>query len=486
MKLAYQQMLSFFSVILITLVVTGLSFIQYITKSLYNTTYTQLANYANIVQNVFIANNSSDADTIRFLQDSETILHDQYVNFVVFDENNNVVYPTDFKTHLNKSYWHDLQENKTIKLRLLPQKNTVTREKEDQIAIIKPIFYQNKLRAAIYVGSAIANIRTSIQRIENNLLISLVVSGVIAVIMSYFLSRITVLRINRLREATHKIAKGNYDVYLQSKNHDELDSLVDDFNSMSKALAASRKEIKRQEEQRRQFLMNAAHEMRTPLTTINGLLEGLVYDAIPEESRAKSIQLMRNETKRLIRLVNDNLDYEKIRTNQIPLHEKEFNATEALSNIVSQLDNKVKDVHDTMTLKADKEVKVYADYDRFVQIMFNIMQNAVQFTTNGKIIVTAQRGDHRAIFTVSDTGIGMTPEEMRNIWERYYKADPSRKNTKYGESGLGMAIVRQLIEQHHAQIDVASQKGKGTRFTVIFSDKGYPLSSDDNKDADDE
>ena len=477
MKIVYQQMLAFFSVIVIALVVTGLSFIQYLTKSLYDTTYVKLTNYANIVQNVFIANDSSNADTIHFLQNSETILHDQYVNFVVFDDNNNVVYPTDFQTHLSKLYWRDLKAGKTIKLRLLPQKNNVTREKEDQIAIIKPIIYQNKLRAAIYVGSAIANVRTTIQKIENDLLLSLIISGIIAIVLSYFLARIIVLRINRLREATHKIAEGNYDVHLQrkSKNHDEIDNLIDDFNRMSQALVASRKEIKRQEEQRQQFLMNAAHEMRTPLTTINGLLEGLIYDAIPKESRAKSIMLMQSETKRLIRLVNDNLDYEKIRTNQIPLHEKTFDATEAINNIVSQLANKTKEANDTMTFKAIEPVKVYADYDRFVQIMFNIMQNAVQFTTNGEIIITAQRQEHCAVFTISDTGIGMTPEEMRNIWERYYKADPSRKNTKYGESGLGMAIVRQLIEQHHAYIKVESQKKKGTRFTIIFPDEGYTL-----------
>ncbi len=104
------------------------------------------------------------------------------------------------------------------------------------------------------------------------------------------------------------------------------------------------------------------------------------------------------------------------------------------------------------------------------------------FTTNGTITITAKHQEHCAVFTVSDTGIGMTAEEMRNIWERYYKADPSRKNTKYGESGLGMAIVRQLIEQHHAQIDVTSQKGKGTCFTVTFPDKDYYLPKADKND----
>ena len=98
------------------------------------------------------------------------------------------------------------------------------------------------------------------------------------------------------------------------------------------------------------------------------------------------------------------------------------------------------------------------------------MQNAVQFTTDGQISITAERGFKETIIRISDTGIGMTKEQMRNIWERYYKADPSRNNTKYGESGLGLAIVHQLMQLHKGKIDVTSQEGKGTTFTLTFPD----------------
>ena len=218
-------------------------------------------------------------------------------------------------------------------------------------------------------------------------------------------------------------------------------------------------------------MADAAHEMRTPLTTVKGLLEGLAYDAIPEEMREKSISLMQNETNRLIRLVNENLDYEKIRTNQIKLNQQTFNAVEALQNIQEQLQKKAADAGDTIVLEAQEEVAIYADYDRFVQVMFNIMQNAIQFTNDGQITVTAEAGFHETILTVSDTGIGMTSEQVKNIWERYYKADPSRKNTKYGESGLGLAIVHQLVQLHHGTIEVQSEPDQGTTFTLTFPDE---------------
>jgi len=180
---------------------------------------------------------------------------------------------------------------------------------------------------------------------------------------------------------------------------------------------------------------------------------------------------MRSETSRLIRLVNENLDYEKIRSNQISLNLHEFNAVDALHNIVEQLKQKADDSGDMLELQAPKEIPVYADYDRFVQIMFNITQNAIQFTHDGTITISAQRGYEETIVKVADTGMGMSDEQLQNIWERYYKADPSRKNTKYGESGLGLSIVHQLVQLHHGKISVTSKENVGTTFTVIFPDQ---------------
>ena len=144
---------------------------------------------------------------------------------------------------------------------------------------------------------------------------------------------------------------------------------------------------------------------------------------------------------------------------------------EAIQNIQEQLEMKATEAGDTLILDAQENVPIYADYDRFVQVMFNIMQNAIQFTENGQITVTAEAGFHETILTISDTGIGMTDKQVKNIWERYYKADPSRKNTKYGESGLGLAIVHQLVQLHYGTIEVQSIPEQGTTFTLTFPDE---------------
>jgi signal transduction histidine kinase len=314
------------------------------------------------------------------------------------------------------------------------------------------------------------NIQDTANEFTLNLIKGFALSGIVALIISYFYAMFQVRRINRMKGATKEVANGNFDIILPVHNRDEFDELAEDFNQMTFSLKESQEEIKRQEERRRQFMADASHEMRTPLTTINGLLEGLEYNAIPENQKENAIRLMKNETERLIRLVNENLDYEKIRTNQISIVVKKFNATDALKTILSQLESKAEPANDQLILETTQEIDIFADYDRFVQIMVNIIQNAIQFTKDGEIRVKIEKGYLETIIEISDTGIGMTEEQLKNIWDRYYKVDPSRKNRKFGESGLGLPIVQQLVRLHKGKIDVKSELNQGTTFRISFPD----------------
>lgn len=353
-----------------------------------------------------------------------------------------------------------------------PLTENTTVQTQEVTDVFVPVFSaKGKLVAVISVGSMVTNLNMSFQMIRHNLGYTLLLSLLLGLILSWLLAHYIARRIALLRQAIKEVANGSLDFHIESTSRDEIGQLAYDFNQMVASLLQSRAEIKRQEERRRQFFNDAAHEMRTPLTTINGLLEGLAYDAIPEESKAKSIELMRNETKRLIRLVNDNLDYEKIRTGQIELQKSHFNAVKVLSNISAQLQKKAAAANDTIKIDAAKDVPVFADYDRFIQIIFNITQNAIQFTKNGTITLKAYRGNFETIVRISDTGIGMSQDQLKNIWERYYKADPSRKNTKYGESGLGLSIVHQLMQLHEGKIEVVSKQGQGTTFVLHFPDE---------------
>ncbi|MCP0886295.1 HAMP domain-containing histidine kinase [Ligilactobacillus sp. WILCCON 0076] len=506
MKLIYQQMLAFFVVIITLLVILGVSFFHLMKENVYKTTWSQMESYAYSLKNSSMTLQSTNSgqklvlDNVK-LQTSETLLQNQEVHFTIYTGRKKIIYPSNgFKSTISKSDWKKLKQGEILKRRkdVGGRKISVKNKKlssyfknkmqssnknkrlpeiqkqQQQVTtdVFVPCFDSSgNLVAVISVGAMVSSVESNLQDIQKSLLYALLISALLGIFVSYILAHYTTKRISRLRGAVHQIAEGNFDVKIENNGRDELDYLAGDFNQMTDSLKESREEIKRQEDRRRQFMADAAHEMRTPLTTVNGLLEGLAYDAIPEESKGKSIELMRNETNRLIRLVNENLDYEKIRSGAITLSKSKFDAVQVIKNIVQQLTKKAKEVGDEFELNIPKELSVYADYDRFVQVVFNITQNAIQFTQNGKIGISAERGYHETIIRISDTGIGMSKEQLRNIWERYYKADPSRNNTKYGESGLGLSIVHQLMQLHKGKIEVTSQEGQGTTFILTFPDE---------------
>lgn len=206
--------------------------------------------------------------------------------------------------------------------------------------------------------------------------------------------------------------------------------------------------------------------MKTPLTTISGVIEGLKSDMIPEEEKERGIQLVSQEAKRLIRLVNENLDYEKIRSNQVKLNIEPIQLIDVFEIVKEQLLSQTEEKNNIMIIEADENEIIYADYDRLIQILINIVKNSIQFTQNGKIFLRGKPGYKETIIEIEDTGIGMDEKEIENIWQRFYKADLSRTNNKYGEFGLGLSIVKQLVILHQGEINVTSKKGKGTKFEI--------------------
>ncbi|WP_086444503.1 sensor histidine kinase [Candidatus Enterococcus lemimoniae] len=482
MKYLYQQLLAFWGVIILIILIVGTSFTQLTKKTLQDTNYEQLRGYAISAWKTKDSINRMPGMTDQDIWNTsfqlfEGFLSNQDVQFVFYDRNMQVQYPLSSEKKLDntviKENWDALmqgqQEYATIERDIYGNKNMSS-------YVMMPVSKtnvqsnENIIIGALVITQPAKNVSDSVDAITANLFKGFIISSIVGLILSYFFASFQVKRINRMRKATKEITSGNFDIKLVTHDKDEFDDLAEDFNKMAESLKESREEIDRQEDRRRQFMADASHEMRTPLTTINGLLEGLQYNAIPESQRENAIKLMQNETSRLIRLVNENLDYEKIRTNQISIVVKKFDATETLKNILTQLEGKAESANDRLILEADEAIDVYADYDRFVQVMVNIIQNAIQFTQDGEIRVRLQKGYLETIITISDTGIGMMEEQVQNIWDRYYKVDPSRKNTKYGESGLGLSIVQQLVRLHKGKISVESQEGQGTSFTISFPD----------------
>ncbi|KAF0339872.1 sensor histidine kinase [Pediococcus acidilactici] len=473
MKLFFQQMMAFLAVTVATLLIVGLVFIQFTRDSVYRTKWHSLQEYADSIfqQSVVLDPQDSSVTTVRVdqLMGMERLLNNQHIHFTIYTENGErVSYPNDnTATQISKKQWRELNKGNILRQESRMAVGQV-KHRITMTELKKPYFdRQGKLICVIAVGSPLANVQADIRQVQKNLLVTFGLAILVAIVASYFLSRYMVRRIQKIRQAAHRVTEGDFEVQLDPGRQDEIGELSADFNLMTKSLKESNDEIKRQEERRRAFMADAAHEMRTPLTTINGLLEGLEYDAIPEDSKEESIRLMQRETKRLIRLVNDNLDYERIRTNKIKLDCQMVNLKQAVLRVVEQLGKKAEKENDQLIVEMNSDVVVYADPDRLIQILFNIVQNGIQFTQNGQITVRAQNASNGTNIQISDNGIGMTEDQIKNIWERYYKADASRIQTK-GESGLGMAIVHELVQIHGGEIEVSSAPGRGTTFKLHF------------------
>lgn len=472
MKYLLQQMLAFFVIILTVLIIFGISFTTFTRNTVVENTYKQLEGYADTVLNNM---HKQEWNFKQSLDTTVAILQNQKVGFYVLNTDLTASYPVEFEGQyggnlVSKEEVDILKKGNVIK-KTVTDKSLIN-GKQNMALYLQPLFNTPSLtfEGILIVSQPNSSIESSISALTGNLFKGFILSTIISLFISYILAKFQVNRIDRMRKATNQLAKGNFDVHLESNHNDELDDLAEDFNQMAVALKESHVEIERQEERRRNFMADVAHEMRTPLTTINGLLEGLAYGAIPLDQEEKCLTLMQNETKRLIRLVNENLDYEKILTNQIRMAVRKFDATDTLDLVVEQLKGKASEKNNQLVLNTTEPVTIYADYDRFIQIMVNIITNAIQFTENGEILIDTHRGYKETRISITDTGIGMSEEELKNIWDRYYKADPSRKNTKYGESGLGLSIVNQLVRLHGGTIDVKSSLGQGTKFTVSLPD----------------
>lgn len=462
MKYFYQQLFGFVSVVLLTIAACGILFYNVMSNNVYTQRSQQLQSYAKGL----IATDMSDADIYKL----GTILREENVSIAMFDENNAMTYPSssiDTNTALTEDELNHLKNGAAINLKEV-QMNFTGEAVDNLITVYYPIIKNGQYKGYVALASPMSRIQTEVRELRNSMFIAFGAAIIIGIMMSFVFANYQTRRINKLRMATHKISEGDFDVKLPVESRDEFDDLIKDFNNMAHSLRESEREVERQENVRRQFMMDVAHEMRTPLTTMNGLLDGLKYNMVPESRRGRSLELISSETQRLIRLVNENLDYEKIRSNQVVLVQHRFAGIGAIQTVVEQMQELAKVKNNTLRYECDKDFSVYADYDRFVQILVNITKNANQFTDNGEIVVKAWNEGKKAIVEISDTGIGIDESEIKEIWERFYKADVSRKSTKYGESGLGLAIVKSLVTSHRGTISVKSEVNKGTTFTVVF------------------
>lgn len=463
MKVLWQQLLAFLIAIIAAVALFAFRIEDEMTSHIIATREEQLLNYGNNIVN----NNFSRNDLVRTFQ----LLASENIIIQVYLSDGRTIYPfydQRFDSDLTVEELQIIQSGQYLGFRTVERLNAEG-VVEPYLTVYLPHRDVGEFPPGfISLAAPLDDLEAQLNAVQRNILYSLIFAIIIGIIISIIYSVFQTRKINRLQEATKEIAQGNYDVEINTTGQDEFGDLARDFQLMTYSLLESKEEIERQEQLRRQFMMDVAHEMRTPLTTMSGLLEGLKYNMIPEKQRERSIELIEKETHRLTRLVNENLDYERIRNRQVALKIQDIDGRQILKQIKEQLDTKALQKNNTISVKVQDDLIIRADYDRLIQILINLVTNAIQFSADSDIIIEGRMFDAYSEIKVIDHGIGIDSKQMKSIWERFYKVDESRKNTEFGESGIGLAVVKSLVEAHDGTIEAESEPGEGSIFTVRF------------------
>lgn len=229
-------------------------------------------------------------------------------------------------------------------------------------------------------------------------------------------------------------------------------------------------ESQRLEDMRREFVANVSHELKTPITTIKSYSETLLCGALEDKELSKNfVEVIENEADRMSSLVKDllqlsHMDYEKVVWEMHHLDLREI-VTDSVRKLEVHFQNK----NQKLNMKiSDEAVPIYADRGKIQQVIINLLTNAIKYTPeNGNIRISAQVVDKNAIFQIQDSGIGIPKEDIKRIFERFYRVDKGRSRAQ-GGTGLGLSIAHNIIKQHKGSIKVSSELEKGSIFTVYF------------------
>ena len=286
--------------------------------------------------------------------------------------------------------------------------------------------------------------------------------------MAFILVYLVSLRLTKpLREmsaAAKQYATGDFSKRIPIKSgihilgSDETDELITAFNSMAQALATL-------EMSRRSFVANVSHELKTPMTTIGGFIDGILDGTIEPEKEAQYLKIVSDEVKRLSRLVTGMLNMSKIEAGELELKPVSFDISEMIFHTLLSFEQIIDKKHiEIKGLDSFESNSIVADKDMINQVVYNLIDNAVKFTPEGGYIEVASKSDsEKAIIRIRNSGMGIPGEEIDKIFERFYKIDKSRSYDVKG-AGMGLYIVKTIIELHGGNIVARSEPGQYTEF----------------------
>lgn len=381
-------------------------------------------------------------------------------------------------THADELCPNSNQVERALKGEVVYNKGIIKFVNEPVLSVALPIYVGDKVEAAIFVCNPLSDIINSIMQTFKIVIIAGIIAIFISVFVSYFISMSIAKPIKEITEISLEMSKGNFSKKAKVYSSDEIGKLTEAFNYMMVTLDKTMSDLEDEknkmvtlEKLQRQFVANASHELRTPLTSVRGYVEAILDGVVKnKEEERKYLRIILKETLRMHRLVNSLLDLSRIESGQIKINRKDLNISEVINSTVMKFKPIIEDQELQLVVDIPKDMpKVIGDEDLIDQVITNYITNAVRFTSEGgSIIVKAEQNKNEVYVHVIDTGIGITSEELTKVWGRFYKINESRQLSKEG-AGLGLSLVKQIIELLGGRTWVESELGKGSIFSFSLT-----------------
>lgn len=332
------------------------------------------------------------------------------------------------------------------------------------LTVAFPIHYKDNIIGAILFNRGIADLRHTVTELLFLFTMSSLLSMLLAFIIIYVQAKNISAPITAINKAAQMIAAGNFSERVDITSEDEIGQLASTFNFMASS-------IEKSDRSRQRFVSDVSHELRTPMTSISGFVQGMLDGTITDDERDDYLKIVLDESNRLTRLVNDMLEMSKMQADNFKLNITPFNINDLICTCLVSLEQRIESKHldAAVDFRPDRLITL-GDKDQIKRVLLNLLDNAIKFShENTTIKINTWIAGGKAHVSVSNTGDGMSAEECRHVFDRFYKTDASREKDRTG-AGLGLSLVHNIIRLHNQTIQVQSvpDEGSGANITTFF------------------
>lgn len=330
--------------------------------------------------------------------------------------------------------------------------------------IIKSIKLNNT--TYIFLNSSLKPLDASIELLKSQFTYIVIITLLVSVIISYFLSKMISNPIIKISDSAKKLANGNFDVKFDTDNG------LYEINELSETLELAKNELSKTDELRRDLMANVGHDLKTPLTMIKAYAEMTRdFENQSVQKRNDNLNIIIEETDRLNILVQDILDLSKLQSKTYELKYEKFDLDELIRNVIKRFYILIDNEGYQIVYDNKKSIMINADKKRIEQVIYNLVNNAINYTGDDKnIYINIKNKNKNLIVEIIDTGKGIDKSEIKHIWNKYYHNEKKHKRNAIG-TGLGLSIVKTILENHNYKYGVKSSKGKGSTFYFEIDSK---------------